>query len=308
MSQSRWTVNDIPPQNGRSVLVTGTGGLGFHTSIALARAGAEVILAGRNHQKGEQAVKKILTIVPSSSVHFEQLDLASLASIAQFSRQMRANRSSLDVLINNAGIMATPTRQTTMDGFEVQLATNFLGPFALTAHLLPLLRAGKDPRVVMVSSLAARSGDINLKDLQSKNSYRAIPVYAQSKLADLIFALEFQRQSEANGWGVSGIAAHPGIANTDLIANGPGSSGLFGFLGKVGSFLFQSPEQGALPILFAATSREALGGGYYGPDGFGGTRGYPTKAPIPAKALDKDIAANLWDEAASLTGVSAGSR
>jgi NAD(P)-dependent dehydrogenase (short-subunit alcohol dehydrogenase family) len=308
MSHSKWTAEDIPSQNGRSVLVTGTGGLGFQAAIALARAGAEVIIAGRNEQKGEEAVKRILTILPLARVHFEQLDLASLASIEQFGKQMRAKRSSLDGLINYAGIMATPTRQTTIDGFEVQLATNFLGPFALTAHLLPLLRVGKDPRVVMISSLAARSGAINFNDLQSSNSYKAIPAYAQSKLADLIFALEFQRRSEANGWGVLGIAAHPGIATTDLIANGPGSSGLFGFLEKIAPFMFQSPEQGALPILFAATSCEALGGDYYGPDRFGGTRGYPTRASIPAKALDKKTAAHLWDEASSLTGVNADSQ
>lgn len=308
MSHSKWTAKDIPPQNGRSILVTGTGGLGFEAAIALARAGAEVILAGRNEQKGREAVKRILAILPFARVHFEQVDLASLASIEQFGRQMRAKRSSLDGLINNAGIMATPTRQTTVDGFEVQLATNFLGPFALTAHLLPLLRAGKDPRVVMVSSLVARNGAINFSDLQSKTSYKPIPAYAQSKLADLIFALEFQRRSEANNWGVLGIAAHPGIASTELITNGPGKSSLFGFLSKLTPFLFQQPAQGALPLLFAATSCEALGGDYYGPDTFGGTRGYPTRAPIPPKALDKSTAAHLWDEASSLTGVNADSR
>jgi NAD(P)-dependent dehydrogenase (short-subunit alcohol dehydrogenase family) len=246
-----------------------------------------------------------LAILPFARVHFEQLDLANLASVEQFGRQLRAKRTSLDVLINNAGVMATPTRQTTIDGFELQLATNFLGPFALTAHLLPLLRAGKDPRVVMVSSLVARNGAIHFSDLQSDKSYRPIAAYAQSKLADLIFALEFQRRSEANDWGVLGTAAHPGIASTELITNGPGHSSLFGFLQKITPFLFQSPEQGALSLLFAATSSEALGGDYYGPDSFGGTRGYPTRAPIPAKALDRNTATHLWESASSLTGVKA---
>ena len=301
MSRMKWTTNNMPSQEGRSFLITGTGGLGLEAALALCHAGAEVILAGRNQQKGEDAVTKIQLSVPSANVRFEQLDLASFASIEQFGQRLRSQRGSLDVLINNAGVMALPTRQTTVDGYEVQLATNFLGPFALTAHLLPLLRRGSNARVVMVSSLVARNGKIDFSDLQS-NNYKSISAYAQSKLADLIFALEFERQSETNGWDVSALAAHPGIASTELITNGPGHRSFFGLLAKIMPFLFQTPAQGALPILFAATAKDAVGGDYYGPDGMGGIRGYPVKAPIPATALDRQTAARLWDEALNITG------
>ena len=298
----KWTANNISRQDGRSFLITGTGGLGFETALALCHAGADVILAGRNQQKGEDAVTKIRLVIPSAGIQFEQLDLASLASIEQFGQRLRGQRDSLDVLINNAGVMALPARQTTADGYEVQFATNFLGPFTLTAQLLPLLRRGRGARVVMVSSLVARNGRIDFGDLQS-NNYKPIPAYAQSKLADLIFALEFQRRSEANGWGVSALAAHPGIASTELITNGPGRGSFFGFLAKTMPFLFQTPAQGVLPILFAASATDAAGGGYYGPDGMGGLRGYPARALIPAKALDPQTAARLWNEALNMTGV-----
>lgn len=297
----QWTAKDIPSQNGRSFLVTGTGGLGFEVALALCRAGGEVILAGRNLAKGAEAVERIRSSVPDARVEYELLDIAKPSSIVALSERLRADRRSLDVLINNAGVMGLPTRQMTQDGFELQFATNFLGPFALTAHLLPLLHRGNDPRVVMVSSLLARQGKIDFEDLQSAR-YKPMVAYSQSKLADLIFALEFQRQSAANGWGISAITAHPGVTRTDLVANGPGHSSLFGFLLKAMPFVFQPVTQGALPILYAATADEASDGGYYGPGGMAGIRGNPSKAPIPPQALDSRTASRLWNDALIMTG------
>jgi NAD(P)-dependent dehydrogenase (short-subunit alcohol dehydrogenase family) len=286
-------------------LITGTGGLGFEVARALCLAGAEVIIAGRNPSKGNDAVIRIESAVPRANIRFEYLDLGSLASIDELGHRLRGQRDSLDVLVNNAGIMMPPSRQTTVDGLEAQFATNFLGAFALTARLMPLLRrSSHGTRVVMVSSLAANNGKIDFDDLQSRAKYRPLQAYAQSKLADLMFALEFDRRSTAGGWGISGIAAHPGVAGTALIANGPGHASVFGFMQKALPFLFQSPQQGALPLLYSATSSEATGGCYYGPDGLGGLRGFPAKTRIPAAALDEKTARRLWDEALRLTGSS----
>lgn len=298
---ARWTTKDIPSQQGRSALVTGTGGLGFEDALALARAGGDVIIAGRNPDKGAAAVARIQTQAPSARVRFDELDLASLKSVAAFADRMRGERDSLDLLINNAGIMVPPTRQETADGFELQLGTNYLGHFALTGALMPLLRRGKDARVVSVSSVAARDGKIDFDDLQAKRRYRPMPVYSQSKLACLMFAFELQRRSDAAGWGVASIAAHPGISRTDLLHNAPGRGSGPGIARSLLWFLFQPAWQGALPTLFAATSPEAVGGGYYGPDGMSEVRGYPTTAKTPRQALDRSVATRLWDLSEELT-------
>jgi len=301
---SRWTTNDIPPQRGRSVVVTGTGGLGFQDALALARAGAEVIIAGRNPSKGAAAVAAIRKEVSNADVRFEAVDLASLSSIAAFGERLRTDRTSLDLLINNAAVMTPPRRKVTADGFELQFGTNYLGHFALTAQLLPLLRKGTQPRVVNVSSVAARNGRINFEDLQSSAGYRPLPVYSDSKLASLMFALELQRRSDAAGWGLTSTAAHPGISRTDLVPNGAGRFSIFGLVRMLLWFLFQPAAQGALPTLFAATSPQARAGAYYGPDKLNETRGYPTVAKIPQQALDVEAARQLWDVSAKLTGAS----
>ena len=298
---ARWTTSSIPSQKGRAAVVTGTGGLGFEDALALARAGGEVIIAGRNPRKGSDAVRKICEEVPSANVSFETLDLASLASIADFSSRLLEQRDSLDVLINNAGVMVPPKRQETADGFELQLGTNYLGHFALTAHLMPLLRSGKDSRVVTLSSVAARTGSINFDDLNARHRYKPMPVYAQSKLACLIFALELQRRSAKYGWGVTSIAAHPGISRTDLLHNAPGRWSAIGITRSLLAFLFQPAAQGALPTLFAATSPQAKGGGYYGPDRFSETRGFPATAKVPPQALDGVVADRLWQLSEELT-------
>jgi len=300
---TQWTAADIPSQKGRSAIITGTGGLGFVDTLELARAGGEIILAGRNPQKGSDTVAKIRDAVPTATVRFEQLDLASLKSVTHFAARIRGQRDSLDLLINNAGVMVPPKRQETADGFELQFATNYLGHFILTAHLLPLLRNGAEARVVTLSSIAARAGALNFDDLQAERSYKPMPVYSQSKLACLMFALELQRRSEASQWGITSIAAHPGIARTDLLHNAPGRWSAMGITRSLLWFLFQPVSQGALPTLFAATAPEAQGGAYYGPDRMGETRGFPTLARIPQQALDAQASERLWRVSEELAGI-----
>ncbi|MCW5713463.1 MAG: SDR family oxidoreductase [Bauldia sp.] len=300
---ARWTASDIPPQNGRSAVITGTGGLGYEDALALARAGGEIILAGRNPGKGADAVARIQAAVPKANVRFERLDLASLASVAEFSARIRSQRTSLDLLINNAGVMVPPRRQVTEDGFELQFGTNYLGHFALTAHLLPLLRNGREARVVSLSSVAARSGRIDFGDLQAERAYKPMPVYAQSKLACLMFAFELHRRSTAGRWGVTSIAAHPGVSRTDLLHNGPGRRSASGRIRSMLWFMFQPAAQGALPTLYAATSPVAKPGAYCGPHAMSETRGYPVPSRVPPQAADAAVAARLWEVSEQLAGV-----
>lgn len=297
-----WTLKDLPSQLGRAAIVTGTTGLGFENALALTQAGSEVILAGRNPGKGAQAIKEIRQKLPDARVRFEILDLASLASIADFAERMAVDLHGVDLLINNAAVMNLPVRKVSSDGFELQFATNYLGHFALTAHLLPLLRRGRKPRVVTLSSVAARSGSIDFDDLQAERTYRPMAAYNQSKLACLMFALELQRRSDANGWGITSLAAHPGISRTDLLPNGSGRWSFAGMMRTYLWFLFQPAAQGALPTLYAASSQLASGGGYYGPTRLGETRGAPGPAAIPVQARDEAISAQLWTESERLSG------
>jgi len=301
-----WSTADIPPLNGKTAVITGaTGGLGYETALALAGAGAEVVLTGRNDVKGRNAIQRIRGEIPNTKLSYETLDLANLASVADFAKRFAAAHASLDLLVNNAGVMALPERQATADGFEMQFGTNYLGHYALTAHLLPWLRRGNQPRLVNLSSLTHRRGAINFDDLQGTRSYAPGKAYSQSKLAMLMFALELQRRSDAGGWGVMSNAAHPGYARTDLIANGPGAGGLLGLLNRVlRPLISHSAAEGALPTLFAATSPEAKPAGYYGPNGFYELKGPPVPAKIMPQAKDLAVAARLWDVSAALTGVS----
>ncbi|RYX81684.1 SDR family NAD(P)-dependent oxidoreductase [bacterium] len=299
---TQWTTSNIASQKGRSAIVTGTGGLGFETALALARAGGEVIIAGRNRQKGEEAVAKVRAEVASANVRFERVDLASLTSVAEFGARLRGQRESLDLLVNNAAVMTPPKRQQTSDGFELQFGTNYLGHFALTAQLMPLLRKGSKARVVTLSSIASRNGAINFDDLQAERSYNAMQAYSQSKLACLMFAFELQRRSESERWGVDSIAAHPGISRTELLHNAPGRWSGASLMRTLLWFLFQPAPQGALPTLFAATSPEAKAGAYYGPDKMGEMRGFPTLAKVPPQAQDKASAERLWQVSEQLSG------
>lgn len=302
-----WTTSDIPDQSGKLAIITGaTGGLGLETALALAQAGAEVILAGRNPVKGRTAEKLIRQQHASANVRFERADMADLASIQNFSDRMLATGRPVDILVNNAGIMAPHHRGTTADGFELQLGTNYLSHFALTARLLPLLSAAK-ARVVQLSSFGHRTGAIQLDDLNYEQGYTPFPVYSQSKLAMLMFALELDRQSNANGWGLTSVASHPGFARTDLFANGPAPEAniFFRTIIPVAKLLMgQSAAAGALPTLMAATMPGVKGGQYFGPQGFKEFKGPPGTGKIASQALDAGVAARLWTASERLTGVS----
>ncbi|WP_158808422.1 SDR family oxidoreductase [Beijerinckia sp. L45] len=303
---SNWTTRNIPSQFGKLAIVTGaTGGLGLETALALAGAGAEVILAARNPTKGRNAETLIRRKFKKANVRFELADMASLASIAKFSDSMLAAGRPIDILVNNAGIMAPHERGTTADGFETQFGVNYLSHFALTARLLPLLSAA-DARVVQLSSFAHRSGKIHFEDLNYAQGYKPFPVYSQSKLAMLMFAIELDRQSKANGWGLTSVAAHPGFARTDLVANGPapGANILFRMAIPLAKRLIgHSGAQGALPTLMAATMPGVKGGQYFGPRGWKEFKGPPGPGKIEQNALDTDVARKLWQASEQLTGV-----
>lgn len=302
---ANWTTNDIPSQQGRVAVVTGTGGLGYEDALALARAGASVVIAGRNPDKGAAAVAQIQRAVTSAQVRFEPVDLASLDSVAAFAERLSARTERLDMLINNAGVMRPPRRQETSDGFEIQFGVNYLSHFALTGRLMPLLLRTPGARVVTLSSVAARQGAIDFDDLQSRRrEYRSMQIYAQSKLACLMFALELHRKAQAAGWGVASLAAHPGISSTNLLDNAPGAGGHVPMIYRViRATLMQSPAQGALPTLFAATAPEAKSGAYYGPNRMSETRGHPAVSRVPPRAFDREASRRLWEVSESLTGV-----
>jgi NAD(P)-dependent dehydrogenase (short-subunit alcohol dehydrogenase family) len=309
-----WTAADIPSLQGLSALVTGgngypaedRSGLGFHDALELARAGADVTIASRDQARGAEAVRRIREIVPSSSIRFEMLDLSDLASVDGFAERVRSSRTRLDLLVNNAGYMGQPDREESTDGFERVLATNTLGHFALTARLLPLLRQGDSPRVVWVSSLRSSTGAINFDDLQHVRGYDYGAAYSNSKLANLMLAFEMQRRSIAGGWGISSIAAHPGVARTNLVLDGPGPDSTEGRNHRFMPFLYQPAAQGALPTLYAATSPQAEAGAYYGPAGFMELSGLPAWAGIPEQAEDQDVAARLWTTLEELGDVTFG--
>ena len=304
-----WSIKNIPDQSGKLAIITGaTGGLGLETAIALAGAGAEVILAGRNPAKGRTAEALIKDRHRNAKVRFETIDLASLASVAAFAERMLAANRPIDILVNNAGVMAPTKRKTTADGFEMQLGTNYLSHFALTARLLPLLVAAK-ARIVQLSSTMHRGGAIRLDDLNYAQGYKPWPVYSQSKLAMLMFAVELDRRSKAMGWGLTSVAAHPGVAATELTTNGPnvGASPIMAWLTSTAAkMLGHSAADGALPQLMAATMPSVKGGQYFGPQGWKEYKGPPGPGKIEPQALDREVAAKLWAASETLTGVSFG--
>lgn len=299
-----WTIADIPLRDSGLAIITGsTEGVGYEDALALSSAGWNVIMMGRNTQKGTESMDRIQQSNPKANVSFERIDLADLSSIKSFTSRMISKGQAIDLLINNAGVMTPPKRLETADGFELQFGTNHIGHFALTAQLLPLLRQSPDARVVTLSSIANREGIINFDDLQSKSSYDPGKAYSQSKLANLIFALELQRQSEKNGWGITSMAAHPGVSRTNLLITGAGRWSMSGMARTFLPFLFQPASQGALPTLYAATSPEAKGGVYYGPNKLMETRGFPAVAKIPAQAEDVHVSLKLWQMSQELAKV-----
>jgi NAD(P)-dependent dehydrogenase (short-subunit alcohol dehydrogenase family) len=302
----RWTAADIPDQSGRVVLVTGANsGLGYQTARRLAGAGATVLMACRNQAKGADALAQVRGEHPGASAELLELDLADLASVRRAADEARARHPRLDVLINNAGVMAIPYR-TTADGFEMQLGTNHLGHFALTGLLIDRLLETDGSRVVNVSSQAHRAGRINFDDLQSRKRYRKWRAYGQSKLANLLFTRELQRRLAAISATTVAVAAHPGYAATHLQAAGPEMAGakVMGFLTRLGNKIAAQPdEMGALPQLYAATAPDVVGGDYFGPDGIGEQRGYPKRVGMTAAARDDVSAQRLWQVSEDLTGV-----
>ena len=298
----------VPDQTGRLVVVTGANsGTGKEAAKRLAGAGAEVILAVRTPAKGERARDEILAAHPAARLEVRRLDLADLGSVRDFADGLHADGRPLDVLVNNAGVMAPPRRMTTADGFELQLGTNFLGPFALTVRLLPLLLAAPAPRVATMSSGLATIGRIHLDDLQwERRRYQTWLAYAQSKLADLLSARHLAAVATERGWRLASTAAHPGYTRTNLQTAGAslGQDKPRHAFGTRLSFLpTQEAEQGAEPLLFAAADPGAVNGGYYGPTGRFGLVGPTGPARLPGQARKPDLAARLWTTSEQLTGV-----
>lgn len=301
-----WTPADIPAQAGKLALITGANsGVGFRAAIGLARAGARVMLGCRSRDKATAARLRILAQVPDAQLEPAILDLSSLASIRAFAQTFHAQQRPLDLLINNAGVMALPTRQLTADGFEMQIGTNHLGHFALTGLLLPAVLAAPSARIVTVSSIAHRGGRIRFDDLNWARDYKPWPAYRQSKLANLYFAFELDRRLQATHPTVASIAVHPGVARTNLFAAGPGQKkDLPGLLAPFFiSIIGQSERQGALPTLYGATAPEARSGHFYGPHGFREMRGYPVEVTPEAQAYDESAATRLWTISEDLTNV-----
>ena len=300
-----WTAADIPDLSGRTAIVTGANsGLGLETTLALAAHGAAVTMAVRDTAKGEAAAAGIRDQAPAANIAVRRLDLADLASIDEFAWLWReANPGGLDLLINNAGVMAIPARRTA-DGFEMQFGTNHLGHFALTGRLLEALR--DDARVVTVSSQAHRMGRMNFDDLMGDSKYRAWGAYGQSKLANILFMRELAKRLQEAGIDVLSVAAHPGYASTHLQAVGPemrGRSWQTKVMDVANKVFAQSAEMGALPTLYAATHDGISSGDYVGPSGFGEQRGHPKLVGMSNSARDVEAAARLWEVSETLTGV-----
>ena len=293
---SHWTFANIPDQSDRRAVVTGANtGIGFETARALALKGAEVVLACRDRSRGEEAARRIHAEGPAGTARLMHLDLSDLVSVRRFAADYRAENGQLDILVNNAGVMVPPLSRTE-EGLELQFGVNFLGHFALTGLVMDLITSTPRSRIVTVSSLASRIGRIDFNNLRAESGYRAVREYAQSKLADLMFALELERRLRMTGHDTLSLAAHPGFTRTDLQRHSPVADFLVDFWSN-------SAEQGSLPSLYAATDPQALGGGYYGPHGLGEARGYPAPARIAPKALDGVTAERLWRFGESLSGV-----
>ncbi|MGH3832185.1 MAG: oxidoreductase [Pseudonocardiaceae bacterium] len=303
---SRWSAADIPDQTGRTVLVTGaTSGLGLQTAAVLARRGATVLMTCRDPRRGRAAWERLLQDSNGAGATLVQLDLADLASVRKTADQVRElTGDRLDVLVNNAGVMATPARLT-VDGFELQIATNHLGHAALTWLLAPALTPGA--RVITVSSLAHLSGGLDVEDLNfDRRRYHPTTAYSASKLANLLFTFELDRRARAAGRDLLAVAAHPGLAATDLTANTARmyAAGRLAHLARWGTkIIAQGPARGALPQLYAATAADVQGGDYFGPAGLGQTRGAPGRVLASAAARDEHTAQLLWARTAELTGV-----
>jgi NAD(P)-dependent dehydrogenase (short-subunit alcohol dehydrogenase family) len=296
-----WAAADMPGQPGRTALVTGANsGIGFQAAVELARHGAVVLMACRDARRGADARDALVRQVPAATAELVELDLADLDSVARLAGRV----AELDLLINNAGVMAVPRRRVTTQGFELQFGTNHLGHFALTMRLLPALLGRPGSRVVTVSSIMHRFGAIQLDDLQSEHGYGRWRPYSQSKLANALFTLELDRRLRASGAPTVSVGAHPGYTSTGLMHSGPqlGGGGFFAQVMALAAPLTgQSAAQGALPVLRAATDPGVRGGDYYGPRGLAGSRGAPHRIRYARRAYDEQLARRLWQASETLT-------
>ncbi|WP_406136180.1 oxidoreductase [Streptomyces sp. NBC_01089] len=301
-NQQRWTADQIPDQSKRVFLVTGANsGLGLATTRALARKGAHVILAVRDEGKGRRVVADLTAEYPDARLEVRQVDLADLESVRAFSELLHSDHARLDVLINNAGVMAPP-RTLSPQGHEVQFAANHLGHFALTGLLLDLLEAGDNPRVVTVSSPNHRQGTIFFDDVSGERKYSPMAYYNQSKLANAVFGWELHQRLTAAGSPVRSVLAHPGYTSTNLQTSSP--VGMVKLLfGRILLPLAQSPDQGALSQLYAATAPSAAGGQFIGPDGMAELRGAPKVVELAPRAADAETGRRLWELSEKLTAV-----
>jgi len=310
MATGKWTAEQIPSQAGRTALITGANsGIGYQAALQLARHGAHVLLGCRNEAKGRGALERLLREArgangEGASAEVVQLDMASLTSIRDFAAAFIGRGIVMDLLINNAGVMALPKRELTEDGFERQFGTNHLGHFALTGLLLPALLAAPAPRVVTVASLAHRTGKIEFDNLQRERGYEGWDAYNASKLANILFAKELDRRARAAHSRLLSLAVHPGVSTTSIFANGPGTMNLKAIMVKLlAPVMMQNDEAGALPTLYAATSPDTHGGEYIGPDGFGELKGAPVVVQPRPQALDVAVGELLWAVSEELTGV-----
>lgn len=304
LSGNRWTSKDIPDLNGKKVIVTGANsGLGFEASKMFSEKSAHVVMACRSLEKGKKARKKIERKVEEASLEVRKIDLASLESVKDFAQEYKANNDSLDILCNNAGVMAIP-RSETKDGFEKQFGINHLGHFTLTGHLIDLLLDTEDSRVVTQSSGLHENGDIDFDDLMMEENYDKWDAYAQSKLANVLFGYELDRKLQDKD--VKSVVCHPGYASTDLQYKGPreeGSKIRLGLMKLANTFVAQSARKGALSMMYASTSNDIEGGEYIGPGGLANMRGYPEKQKSSDKSYHKDKAKALWTRSEDLTSI-----
>ncbi len=295
---THWTVKQIPNQTGKTALVTGANsGIGFYTALELARAGATTILACRNLEKAEIAIDRIKAEVPNARIEIVRIDLSDLNSVAQCADEFLSRNQQLNLLINNAGVVAARQRMTTKDGFELQWGTNHLGTFALTGRLLPAILSASQGRIVTVSSLTHRGAKIDFDDLNREKSFDRDIAYGQSKLANAVFGIELQKRLSDRKQSAISLVSHPGISRTDLTSNIHGLNPTFqSWFDKTITPLFGQPaSQGALPTLYAATSPAALGGKLYGPHAMNGWRGYPVEETFDKSATaDPNLAGRLW--------------
>jgi NAD(P)-dependent dehydrogenase (short-subunit alcohol dehydrogenase family) len=297
---SKFALSKAPSQQGKIALVTGANnGLGYETALGFAKLGAKVILACRNNEKAEEAKRGILAKVPTAELDILLIDLKNLGSVRSFAEEFKGKYAQLDLLVLNAGIMATPFSKTE-DGFESQMAVNYFSHFLLTNLLFPILKKTKDSRIVSLSSIAHKNGKIDFENINAEKSYSDWGAYSQSKLACLMFSYELQRRINSAGINAKSVAAHPGLSNTNLAQNSPWiSKVLFGPFSKL---IGQNAKDGALPTLMAALDPSVKGGEYYGPDGFMEAKGSPTKVKSTGRSHNVSLAQKLWQESERLTG------